>query len=572
MVQTSQVTRDKTRSTPKNLSDTTQENKEKLVPVSDLIEERQSYQVKLERQNSALRRYQDELEKSRTEYRKLFELAPIGYFVFDEAGIIHDANLTAMEMLHKARRHVLHKSFLQFLMPEDEHQFRQHLLHVIESGDRQACDVCIKHEEGSIYVEIQSVPITNDSTSDRHGSNVLVRSAMMDITVRRHMEEELIAEREKALRAVRFMNEFLANMSHEIRTPLAGVIGFAEVLEEELPPEYREIAQLIASGGNRLLHTLNSVLDFARLRSHDHSLLLTPINVVERVRRQCQLLSSLATQKNLKLHFECAYESLYALLDDSSLDRVLNNLIGNAIKYTKRGEIRVKITQEKNFFEIKVMDTGIGIRDTFIPYIFEPFRQEHMGDDRPYEGVGLGLTITKRLVDLMNGEISVESKPKKGSCFSIRFELLSGEIDDLLPRPRQPMTPESIALMPRFRVLVVEDNLETQMLINRLLKPLCQVTIVKSFDAAVIAFSQAMYDICLIDINLGEDRTGSDLLQKLRSFPRRSLFYAVAFTAYALPTDRTRFISEGFDDYLAKPFVKSDLLDLLQRVKETRAL
>ena len=572
MLHTSQVTHDKAQQPPKDNNNAHSEDKEILVPVSDLIEERHSYQAKLERHNSALRRYQDELEKSRAEYRKLFELAPLGYFVFDEAGIIYDANLTAVEMLQKARRHVLHKSFLPFLKVEDKHQFQQHLLHVIETGERQSCDVCVVREDGSIYVEIQSVPIDNDSPNDEQGDNILVRSAMMDITVRRQMEEELISEREKALRAVRFMNEFLANMSHEIRTPLAGVIGFAEVLEEELPPEYREIAQLIASGGNRLLHTLNSVLDFARLRSHDHRLLLTPINVVERVRKQCQLLSSLATQKNLKLHFECEEEHIYALLDDSSLDRVLNNLIGNAIKYTKRGEIRVKIVQNEEHFEIKVMDTGIGIRDTFIPYIFEPFRQEHMGDDRPYEGVGLGLTITKRLVDLMNGEISVESKPSKGSCFSIKFELLSGELDELLPRPRKPMTPESIALMPRFRVMVVEDNLETQMLINRLLKPLCQVTIVNSFDAAVIAFSQAMYDICLIDINLGEERTGSDLLKKLRSFPRRSLFYAVAFTAYALPTDRSRFISEGFDDYLPKPFVKADLLDLLQRVKETRAL
>ena len=539
---------------------------EGLVPVSDLLEERQSYQRELERQNKDLRRYQKELERSRSEYRALFELAPIGYFIFDEVGTVHDANLTGIDMLEKARRHVLHKSFLTFLRPEDHHQFRQHLAHVIESGERQACDICLEHKKETIYVELQSVPIKPESGAEE--GPVLIRTAMMDITVRRQMEEELISEREKALKAVRFMNEFLANMSHEIRTPLAGVIGFAEVLEEELPKEYREIAQLIASGGNRLLNTLNSVLDFARLRAHDQKLLLTPINVAERARRQCELLSSLANQKNLKLTFACDNEDLIALLDDNSLDRVLNNLIGNAIKYTKRGEICVHLVQDETHFEIQVTDTGIGINHSFLPHIFDPFRQEHMGDDRPYEGVGLGLTITKRLVDLMNGEITVESRPKKGSCFKVRFPLLSDEIDDLLPQIPSQVTPESIAMMPRFRVLVIEDNLETQMLVNRLLKPTCQTTMVRSFDSAIDAFYSTPFDICLIDINLGEDRSGTDLLKRLRSFAMRPPFYSVAFTAYALPTDRSRFLTEGFDDYLPKPFVKADLMAVLQRAHQ----
>ena len=540
---------------------TYQSEEEPFVPVSDLLEERQSYQQKLERQNRELRQSQVELEKSRTEYRQLFELAPIGYFVFNKASIIRDVNLTGIKMLRQARRHVLNKPFLPYLKEEDRHQFIQHISHVIDTGDRQSCDLCLEYnDEHSIFVEIQSVPITSDTNEE-----TLVRSALMDITVRRQMEEELISEREKALRAVRFMNEFLANMSHEIRTPLAGVIGFAEVLEEELPFEYREIAQLIASGGNRLLHTLNSVLDFAKLKAHHHRLLLTPIDVVERVQRQCKLLSALANQKNLNLHFECNFDTLYALLDDSSLDRILNNLIGNAIKYTERGEIRVHLKHDDQLFEIIIKDTGIGIHDEFIPHIFDPFRQEHMGDDRPYEGVGLGLTITKRLVDLMNGTIQVESRRGKGSTFKISFPMLTGDIDELFPRASPPPKEETIMALPRFRILVVDDNLETKLLVNRLLKSTCEVTHVDSFDAAIVAFSNAIFDICLLDINLGEKRTGIELLSKMRSLPRRSSFYAVAFTAYALPSDRTRFMSEGFDDYLSKPFVRSDLMDLLYR-------
>ncbi len=535
--------------------------------ISDPLGELEAYQKKLERQNKQLRISQVELERSRTEYRQLFEHAPIGYFVFDENSLVLDVNLTGIDMLQTARRRVLHKPFLPYLNPEDQHQFKQHVEHVIETGDKQACDLkLIRNDGSSFYVEIQSVPI--DNTPD---DGILVRSAMMDITVRRQMEEELISEREKALQAARFMNEFLANMSHEIRTPLAGVIGFAEVLEEELPSEHREIAQLIARGGNRLLHTLNSVLDFAKLKAHNHKLMQTPINIVDRVQKHCRLLSALARQKNLQLEFSSTHDMLYALLDPTSLDRILDNLIGNAIKYTKTGKVQVSVEMEEGMIEIRIKDTGIGINEAFLPQIFEPFRQEYMGDDRPYEGVGLGLTITKRLVDLMNGQIQVESEQGKGSCFSVFFPQLTDSIDQLAPDtiPQPAKNPNFI--VPRYRMLVVEDNLETQLLVKRLLKPNFEVVLIDSFDAALVAFSNATFDMVLLDINLGEKRTGTDLLYKLRALPGKPPFYAVAFTAYALPTDRSHFLTQGFDDYLPKPFTRSDLMDLLQRASLIQA-
>ena len=535
--------------------------------ISDPLGELEAYQKKLERQNKQLRISQVELEQSRTEYRQLFEHASLGYFVFDEDSLVVDVNLTGIDMLQTARRRVLHKPFLRYLNPEDQHQFKQHVQHVIETDDKQACDLrLIRNDGSSFYVEIQSVPIRNNPDD-----GILVRSAMMDITVRRQMEEELISEREKALQAARFMNEFLANMSHEIRTPLAGVIGFAEVLEEELPSEHREIAQLIARGGNRLLHTLNSVLDFAKLKAHNHKLMQTPINIVDRVQKHCRLLSALAKQKNLALEFSSSHEVLYALLDPTSLDRILDNLIGNAIKYTKKGKVQVSVELDDNMLEIKIQDTGIGINKSFLPQIFEPFRQEYMGDDRPYEGVGLGLTITKRLVDLMNGKIHVESKQDEGSCFSVFFPQLTDSIDQISPDaiPQPSKNPNFI--VPRYRMLVVEDNLETQLLVKRLLKPNFDVVLIDSFDAAIIAFTNATFDMVLLDINLGEKRTGTDLLHKFRALPGKPPFYAVAFTAYALPTDRSHFLTQGFDDYLPKPFTRSDLMDLLQRASLIQA-
>lgn len=510
---------------------------------------------------SQLPRSNEMLELSRSEYRQLFEHAPVGYFVFCQNTIVHDANLMGIDMLLTARRRVLHKPFLPYISSEDQHLFMQHIEHVIDTGDIQACDLeLIRNDGTTFYVEMQSMPLERANSDE-----VLVRSAIIDITVRRHMEEELIAEREKALQAARFMNEFLANMSHEIRTPLAGVIGFAEVLEEELPDEHREIAQLIASGGNRLLHTLNSVLDFAKLKAHNHKLMQTPINIVERVQKHCKMLSVLAKQQGLTLSFKSDRDVVLALLDPSSLNRILDNLIGNAIKYTHEGSVDVTVHMEDDQVEIRIQDTGIGIKKDFLSQIYEPFRQEYMGDDRPYEGVGLGLTITKRLVNLMNGEIEVESTYGEGSCFTVRFPLLKEKMSKEITRDPVKPTDSPDFVVPKYRMLVVEDNLETQLLVKRLLKPHLEVVLIDSFDAALVAFNNGTFDLVLLDINLGEKRTGTDLLHKLRALPDKPAFYAVAFTAYALPTDRSHFLTQGFDDYLPKPFTRSDLMEVLQR-------
>ena len=172
-----------------------------------------------------------------------------------------------------------------------------------------------------------------------------------------------------------------------------------------------------------------------------------------------------------------------------------------------------------------------------------------MGDDRPFEGVGLGLSITKRLVDLMQGSIDVESEPHEGSCFSISFPDISSNKAIHVPEPQTHGEEEAVDI-PRYSILVVEDNLETQLLVKRMLKKSCDVVFADSFEAGVTAFENTTFDVLLLDINLGEQRTGTELLHHLRALPDPPPFYAVAFTAYALPTDRAHFLTQGFDDYL----------------------
>lgn len=535
--------------------------------VSNLLQELQTYQIELELQNEELINAQTRLEESRSEYRHLFEFAPVGYFVFDKNGIIVDVNSTGLDMLmiQLGQRNLLHKPFLVYLHSNDRKKFVEHIHRVIESGEHQTCELkLVRNDKRVFYAEMQSVPIYYKN-SDEH---TRVRSAIIDITLRYEMQQELITEREKALQAATFMNEFLANMSHEIRTPLAGVIGFAEVLEEELPEEHQEVAKIISSGGNRLLNTLNSVLDFARLQAQSPSILLTPTNIANRVEEQCRLLKPLADQKELHLGFNASESEIYALVDTNFLDRILSNLLSNAIKYTEGGSIQVGVGIENDMVAIKVKDTGIGIDESFLPLLFEPFRQEHMGDNRPFEGVGLGLSITKRLIDLMEGEIHVDSTPNKGTCVTVSFLKLDNDFrffeSDQITYTSNSEEPLDFS---DYHVLVVEDNWETAQLVKRMLRKYCQPTVVTNIEDAIQVYQKEDFNVALIDVNLGLNETGIQLLHQLRKIPGKDPFHAIAFTAYALPSDQAMFISHGFDDYLAKPFTKSALLDSIKRAK-----
>ena len=535
--------------------------------VSKLLQELQTYQIELELQNEELINAQTKLEESRSEYRHLFEFAPVGYFVFDDNGIIVDANSTGLDLLkiRLGQRNLLKKPFLVYLHTEYRKKFVHHIHRVIESGEHQTCELKLVRKDKSVFhAEMQSVPIYYKDSNEQ----IRVRSAIMDITLRHEMQQELISEREKALQAAKFMNEFLANMSHEIRTPLAGVIGFAEVLEEELPEEHQEVAKIISSGGNRLLNTLNSVLDFARLQAQSPSILLTPTNIANRVEEQCRLLKPLADQKELHLGFSAADREIYALVDTNFLDRIVSNLLSNAIKYTEEGSIKVIVAKEDDMVNIRVEDTGIGIDEGFLPYLFEPFRQEHMGDNRPFEGVGLGLSITKRLVDLMEGDIFVDSTPSEGTCFTVSFLKLDNDLR-FFENDRGPYANGSAKQhdFSNYNVLVVEDNWETAQLVKRILRSYCPLTVVHNIEDAVNAFSEDDFNVALIDVNLGEEKTGTQLLHQLRNISAKDSFYGIAFTAYALPSDQANFISQGFDDYLAKPFTKSALLESLSRAK-----
>ena len=244
-------------------------------------------------------------------------------------------------------------------------------------------------------------------------------------------EAELISAKDRAEEMARVKTAFLSNMSHEIRTPLSGIIGFAQVMRAELSGEMGEFATLIYDGATRLLDTISSVLDFAKLEAGKLSMVAHPTDVNQAIVETVKLLTPLAVKKGLPVTLKLLDEPLYCTLDRTSLDRILNNLIGNAIKFTDEGYVEISTELSEEFGRIVVSDTGPGISEEFMPDLFNEFYQEQMGVDRKHEGSGLGLAITRRLVDKMGGWIEVDNREVRGTSFAITFPISSMEDSEI---------------------------------------------------------------------------------------------------------------------------------------------
>jgi signal transduction histidine kinase len=247
----------------------------------------------------------------------------------------------------------------------------------------------------------------------------------IDITERTQFERQLVEAKNAAEEMARLKSAFLANMSHEVRTPLTAIMGFAAVLAEELSGEQRELLEIIKHSSERLLETLNSVLDLARLEANALEVDPKPLELEEELLAAARLYRPLAQKKGLAFKMEMPRREMRAQLDRVCLHRVLSNLLSNAVKFTDAGEVRLALRPVGSEVQIEVSDTGIGIDEAFLPHLFEEFKQESTGLARTHTGSGLGLAITRHLVERMHGRIEVASSKDKGSTFTVTFPAMT---------------------------------------------------------------------------------------------------------------------------------------------------
>jgi PAS domain S-box-containing protein len=444
---------------------------------------------------------------------------------------------------------------------------------LVLQGNQWTGEFINKRKNGEKFSESISIsPIKDDGGDVTHFLLIIE-----DISLRKLAEKELLSAKEKAEEMNKLKSNFLANMSHELRTPLTGILGFTELIYNAIDdPNIKEMANIILKGSRRLNDTLNSLLDLSRIESNKMDLNIKLVNIGKAISDTGKFFLLSTKEKKIEFKILPLKPKIYANIDENIFNQILSNLINNAVKFTKKGSVTVTsdliddIAGKKAV--IKIIDTGIGITEKNMKMIFEPFRQVSEGLSRTYEGTGLGLTITKKFVEIMGGSISVESEFGKGTTFTVIFPAFDPDFIVEKEEKKETKTTdkknyESLKDK-QFKIMVIEDDEINKKMVRIFLKGIYYVEDAGDEEEALILAGSKQFDIILLDINLrGKD--GIEALKKIRKIPGYKNVPVVAMTAYSMLGDKERFLHMGCDYYISKPYTKETLKGTLETIIKT---
>ena len=399
-----------------------------------LLHELQVHQIELEMQNEELRESHIALDIVRTRYFDLYDLAPIGYLTLNAHGAIQQANLTVANLLGMTRGSLIKQPLSKLILKSDQDIYYLSHKKLMESGDPQSFDLQIVKSDLSIFWANLVITLANAYSSNADNSldtdldtEQELRVVLSDISARKQAEQALQEAKLIADKANLAKSEFLSSMSHELRTPLNAILGFAQLIECGAPPptitQQKNVEQILKAGWY-LLELINEILDLAVIESGKVVLHIESLSLAEVLNDAEAMLEHQAQQRGINILFPQTADVYYVKADRVRMKQVIVNLLSNAIKYNKpSGSVNVSYIKKNNQrIRICVQDTGEGLTAENMAQLFQPFNR--LGkDSSKQEGTGIGLVVSKRIVELMGGTIGMESTVGKGSVFWVEFDL-----------------------------------------------------------------------------------------------------------------------------------------------------
>jgi PAS domain S-box-containing protein len=492
------------------------------------------------------------------ELRKLsraVEQSPESIIITNTMGDIEFCNPAVLHITGYSKEEVIGRNPRIFASGNTTNQEYKEIWDTISSGKIWEGELLNKKKNGELYWEAASI----SPVSDNSGKITHYLAIKKDITDHKKMTIELIEAKEKAEESDRLKTAFLANISHEIRTPMNGILGFAELLN--MPGldsnEQKEYIGIIKKSGDRMLNIINEIVDISKIESGQMQVFLSDTNINEQIEFIFNFFRPEALSKGLLFFYENSLSSKESVIkaDREKVYAILTNLVKNAIKYTDKGLIefgyKLVTYMESPFLEFYVKDTGVGIPYDRQEAIFERFIQSDITDKRAFQGAGLGLSIAKAYIEMMGGEIWVESKEGKGTVFYFTLPYTARPFEKTIMEPVVP--PESLSdQIKDLKILIVEDDETSQMLLsvalnknnNELLKACSGI------QAIEICRERTDLDLVLMDIKMpGMD--GYETTRQIRKFNKEVVI--IAQTAFAQAGDREKAIKSGCNDYITKP-------------------
>jgi len=554
-------------------------------PSEELLHELQVHQIELEMQNEELQRAHIALEEARDLYVDLYEFAPVGYIILSQQAQITAINLTGAALLGEDRRQLLSRSFARIVAPEDQDRWQHYIGQAFNQHDNLPGELTLLRKDGTRFdVRLDSRLIATA------GAAPVLRITLVDISLQIKLDH-MLRDRNIELASARFVadkanqakSEFLSNMSHELRSPLNAILGFAQLLESgsplPTPGQQLRIHQILQAGWY-LLELINEILDLALIESGKLSLKLEAIQMSVKL-SDCRNMVEDQAQKNaVQLKFPPPDDSLFVMADRTRLKQVLVNLLSNAIKYN-RVQGSVEVTYRLNTakqLRISVHDTGAGLSADKIAQLFQPFNR--LGQEAgPVQGTGIGLIVSKRLIELMGGSIGVESIVGTGSEFWIELPLASAPQPtttfDERSAPVQAAQVAGHSNVARNTVLYVEDNPANMLLVEQLFERRPELNLLKAENGADgIAMAIAHKpQVILLDINL-PGISGIQVLKLLQLDEATAHIPVLAISANAMTGDIEKGLDAGFFRYITKPIqidVFMNTLDEALKAAETKS-